>query len=207
MQIGDKVHHSISKPQLNNTIALRLLPGASGQGLHRDDIVQHNFQPAAKEHTLGRDSTMGFFVADSRSTRENGATRFVPGSHLWDYSIPLPQDSPLAVQIELERGDAFLMLAGCFHGGSENKSKDQVRTLYVSLTTRGYFRQEENQYLCNDREAVKRLPVWLQRFAGYGISEPFMGWVEMDDPLRVLHPDMPKREGDLYGGTAEVPVM
>ncbi len=140
---------------------------------------------------------MGFFVAGSRSHIQNGATRFVPGSHLWDYSIPLPKENQ-GVQIELERGDAFLMLAGCFHGGSENKSADEVRTLYVALTTRGYYRQEENQYLCNDAEKIKQLPIWLQKFAGYSISEPFMGWVEMDDPIRVLHPDMPKRKGDLY---------
>lgn len=140
---------------------------------------------------------MGFFVAASRSTAQNGATRFVPGSHLWDYSIRLANENP-SIQIEMERGDAFLMLSGCFHGGSENKTTDEIRTLYSVLSTRGYFRQEENQYLAHDMEKVKNLPLWLQKFAGYSISEPFMGWVEMDDPLRVLHPDMPKLKGDLY---------
>jgi len=50
------------------------------------------------------------------------------------------------------------------------------------------LRQEENQYLANDIEKIKELPIWLQKYAGFGVSKPFMGWVDMEDPIRRMNP-------------------
>ena len=99
----------------------------------------------------------------------------------------LPSES-LAVQPELQPGDGVMMLSGLFHGGSRNESQEP-RVVWAAFTTRGWIRQEENQYLCNDVEAIKRLPLWLQMFCGWSISKPFMGWVELDNPIKVLHPE------------------
>lgn len=41
--------------------------------------------------------------------------------------------------------------------------------------TRGIPRQEENQYLAVDREKMKKLPVEIQKVAGYSLSETFLG--------------------------------
>ncbi len=191
----------MSKPQLNNTVVFSVGPGSKAQVLHRDDIIHHTYHAAAAEHTLGRDNGVGFFVAGKRSTRHNGATRFVPGSHLWDYGVPPPADEAAAggavVYAELEPGDAFVMFSGCYHGASANTTAREERLLYSTFSTRGFLRQEENQYLACDVAAVKRLPVWLQRFVGYSLSRPFMGWVEMDDPMRVINPDA-ESQGDLF---------
>lgn len=56
-------------------------------------------------------------------------------------------------------------------------------------STRGLLRQEENQYLTHDAETIKRLPLPLQRFMGWGISDPWKGYVELQDPILVLNPD------------------
>lgn len=186
----------MSKPQLNNTVIFSIGPGAKAQVLHRDDIIHHTYLPAAATHTLGRDNGIGFFVAGKKSTRQNGATRFVPGSHLWDYSLP-PPDETRTFYAELEPGDGFMVFSGCYHAGSANHTSDQERLLYSTFTTRGYLRQEENQYLANEVEKIKRLPLWLQRFAGYSLSKPFMGWVNMDDPMRVINPQA-ESLGDLF---------
>lgn len=164
--------------------------------LHRDDIIHHTWPPTASTHTLGRDNGMGFFVAGKRATRANGATRFVPGSHLWDYAIPPPPDSSCC-QPELEPGDALMMLSGCYHGASANTTENEERLIYSTFTTRGYLRQEENQYLACEREAVLALPDHLKRFMGYHISKPFMGWVELDDPMKVIDPNA-ESLGDLW---------
>lgn len=50
------------------------------------------------------------------------------------------------------------------------------------------MRQEENQYLTNDIEKIKELPEWLQERVGYGLSRPFCGWVDLKNPMLVLHP-------------------
>lgn len=28
----------------------------------------------------------------------------------------------------------------------------------------------------------------LQKYAGYGVSKPFMGWVDLEDPVRKMNP-------------------
>jgi len=126
-----------------------------------------------------------FFVAGTRCTAANGATRIVPGSHLWDFSLPPPESSLNSefIHAEMEPGDAFMMLGGTYHGAGANTTEDQERLVYAAFATRGYLRQEENQYLANDLEKIRQLPEDLQRFAGFGVSKPFMGWVEMEDPI------------------------
>lgn len=195
--VGDKREQSVAGPQLNNTVVFSIGPGGYAQVLHRDDPVHHNFHPAAAEHHLGRDTAVGFFVAGTKTTRANGATRFVPGSHLWDYSLPPPSNDDKCFYAELEPGDGFIVMAGCYHGGSANTTADEERLVYSTFSTRGWCRQEENQYLANDVEKIKELPVWLQRFMGYSLSRPFMGWVDMDDPMKVINPDY-QTEGDLW---------
>lgn len=50
------------------------------------------------------------------------------------------------------------------------------------------FPQEENQYLANSVEVIKSknyTPEQL-RMMGYGTSEPYLGWVDLQDPMKVV---------------------
>lgn len=143
------------------------------------------------------------FVAGKKCTKRNGATRIVPGSHLWDYKVPppvYPETSSNSSQVsnadaekfshaEMEPGDAFMMLGGAYHGAGANTTANEERLVYAAFATRGYLRQEENQYLANDLDKIKELPISLQRFAGFGASKPYMGWVEMDEPVKLMNGD------------------
>ncbi|ETS81351.1 hypothetical protein PFICI_06353 [Pestalotiopsis fici W106-1] len=128
-------------------------------------------------------------MALTKTTKANGATRFIPGSHLWDYTTPPPENNDSCVYIELSPGDAFFMLHSTLHGGSANTTKDEYRFICMSTSTTGLLRQEENQYLANDVEKIKKLPLSLQRFLGWGISDPWKGYVELKDPVLLLNPD------------------
>ncbi|KAK4498375.1 hypothetical protein PRZ48_011033 [Zasmidium cellare] len=185
--IGDKIEESISPPQICNTLVLSIGPGARDQELHRDDMIHHNSLPAisAEDYTIGRDTGIGLFVAGKPVTKANGATRFIPGSHLWDTMKP-PQEE-LAVYAEMEPGDAFVMLSSCYHGGSANNTTDQERLIYSCFMTKGVLRQEENQYLAVPQEAVKQYPPEIQKLLGYNVSKPFLGWVDLDDPRKALY--------------------
>lgn len=199
-----------------NTIIFSIGPNAAAQPLHRDDANQHQYCQAVSEHVAGRDVGVGLFVAGKRTTKENGksciiradnskptdlvqpgATRFIPGSHLWDYHDGPPNEEQ-AVYAELEVGDAFMMLSGCYHGGSANKTTNEERLVYSTFMTRGYLRQEENQYMANDWEAIKKLPPWLQERTGFGISRPFLGWVNLESPMVILHPGNEQYQKDLW---------
>lgn len=139
--LGQKVETSTSSPQLNNTIVFSIGPGARNQELHRDDMIHHNPLTAItpEEYRIGRDTGIGFFVAGKKTTRANGATRFIPGSHLWDGMVP--PDEALSVYAELSPGDAFIMLSSCFHGGSANTTTNEERLIYSCFMTKGYLRQ------------------------------------------------------------------
>ncbi|EXJ86336.1 hypothetical protein A1O3_03287 [Capronia epimyces CBS 606.96] len=194
--VGDKNEASVSKPQLNNTIVFSIGPGARDQSLHRDDLIHHCQHRSVAHHEMGRDSGIGLFVAGKKTTKANGATRFIPGSHLWDYGDgPAREDQ--TSYAELDPGDAFILLSGCYHGGSANRTRDEERLVFSCFFTRSYLRQEENQYLANDWDRIRELPDWLQERVGWGLSRPFLGWVNLSNPMVLLHPEEQKYK-DLF---------
>lgn len=185
--IGKKWEEHQSPAQLNNTIIFSINPGARAQDLHRDDMIHHNTPKSmnAEDYKIGQDTGIGFFVAAKKSTRENGATRFIPGSHLWAHETP-PEES-LTVHAELAPGDGFIFFSSCYHGGSANTTTDEERLLYSFFMTKGYLRQEENQYLASKWEDVEKMydDAMLQKI-GYTLSAPFLGWVDLKHPLDAL---------------------
>lgn len=195
--VGEERKTSTSVPQLNNTIIFSIGPGATAQGLHRDDMIHHNItsRMESSEYKIGQDAGIGFFVGAKRTTRRNGATRFIPGSHLWDHETP-PSES-LAFYAELEPGDGFIMLSSCYHGGSANTTTDEERLVYSCFMTKGYLRQEENQYLNNDpKKLVELHDDAMLKMIGYNLSNPFLGWIKGGHPLQALGRAIPS--GDMY---------
>jgi ectoine hydroxylase-related dioxygenase (phytanoyl-CoA dioxygenase family) len=187
--VGDEEQTYKAGPQVNSTTVLSIGPGAKAQGLHRDDTVHHNKYAAldsAEQWAPERETAIGIFVAGTKATKANGATRFIPQSHL-EASTDGPGDEKKVVYAELEPGDAFIMLASCFHGGSANTTSDETRVLFASFLTRGHLRQEENQYLANSFEKVKALPEHIQKLIGYSVNVPYCGWVDLKDPFQLLH--------------------
>lgn len=185
--IGDKWEEHESPAQLNNTIIFSINPGARAQDLHRDDMIHHNTPKSmrAEDYRIGQDTGVGFFVAAKKSTKANGATRFIPGSHLW--ACETPPDESLTAHAKLAPGDGFIFFSSCYHGGSANTTADEERLLYSFFMTKGYLRQEENQYLASKWEDVKDMydDEMLKRI-GYTLSAPFLGWVDLKHPLDAL---------------------
>ena len=71
-------------PLLRPSITLYIGHGAPRQRLHRDDNI-HGIKHGAS-FGLKNASQIGCLIASSKTTRENGATMFIPGSHKWDDS-------------------------------------------------------------------------------------------------------------------------
>jgi ectoine hydroxylase-related dioxygenase (phytanoyl-CoA dioxygenase family) len=166
------------------------LPGAEAQGLHRDDLVHQGFNKEAKEYSIGRDRSLTFFAACCDTNRKNGATRIVPGSHLWDYSRqpPAADDKESIVDAEINRGDSLIILGSVIHGGGANTTEKERRRVLTCGASCSYLRQPENQYLANDVKNILRLPEHIQRFIGYGPFPPGVGLVNWDDPLKIINP-------------------
>lgn len=101
---GHKKTYATSLPQIMNTVCFSIGPGATAQPLHRDDWCYHVVARKVEVYPedLQRDVGVGFFVAGKKATRENGCTRFIPGSHLWEHERE-PEDE-LCAFAELEKG-------------------------------------------------------------------------------------------------------
>lgn len=97
---------------------------------------------------------------------------------------------------EMEKGDAFIMLASAYHGGGHNATKDERRLMFATFSVRGYMRQEENQYLAVPHEVAKKFDRDIQEFMGYSMSDPAGGFVEEMDPIFVLRPEEAKGPTD-----------
>ena len=57
-------------------------------------------------------------------------------------------------------------------------------------------KQEENQFLANPIEEVKKMPENVQRMIGYSVSSPYCGWVDLKDPITLVR-DVEVGYGDL----------
>ncbi|KAL4962475.1 phytanoyl-CoA dioxygenase family protein [Aspergillus stella-maris] len=172
--LGQEQRTSISKPQISSTVAFRVQPGSKAQGLHRDDIDYH-----VKNGEGGM--MMECVTAITKTTRENGATVVIPGSHTWgDERCPTDEE---AVAAELNPGEALIFLGSTYHAGGGNVTKDEARETVGIFLCKGVYRQVENQYFAVPPETAKRLSPKAQRLLGYGISPPFCGFMNYKDPM------------------------
>ena len=101
----------------------------------------HHTDPriTADQWHVGRDSGIALFLAGTRTTKENGATRFVPGSHL-QASAEGPGNEDEAVYAEMEKGDCLVMFTSLYHAGSPNLTEDEERLVYTNFSIRGTLR-------------------------------------------------------------------
>ncbi len=134
----------------------------------------------------------------------NGATSLVPGSHRWhDQAVRQPPDVN-TIKLEMRAGSIAVWDGAIWHGGGENRSRDQTRRAVNLNYNLSWLRQQENQYIGVPRSEVMRMPKRLQRLIGYhrGISVAGAGMVDLRDPLEMMDrihfgydinaPDMPR---------------
>jgi ectoine hydroxylase-related dioxygenase (phytanoyl-CoA dioxygenase family) len=78
-------------PLLNSSLTYHISHGAPRQWLHRDDMIHGIYHQG--EYSLSNETMLGFMIAGSQTTRANGATMAIPGSHKWDHHrTPRPDE-------------------------------------------------------------------------------------------------------------------
>jgi ectoine hydroxylase-related dioxygenase (phytanoyl-CoA dioxygenase family) len=149
---GDEKHTYTSHPIVNITVTMEIGPGAKAQRLHRDDKNHHvkHVDMTKTGYQLGADTGMAFLIPGVETTKENGATLAIPGSHLWDGNrVPRLEEVTYAT---MKPGEAYCMLGGTYHAGGANQTLDQKRPMHGIFFCRGTLRTEENQYLIHTPE-------------------------------------------------------
>jgi len=142
--------------QVNVTHVIRILPGEIAQVMHKDRW--------SWSYLKGMEPQLNTIWALTDFTRQNGATRVVPGSQRWpDSRRPRPEEIACA---EMSAGSVLVYTGSVFHSGGANQS-DAPR-LGMNLTyCLGWLRQEENQYLSCPPEIARTFEPELQQLMGY----------------------------------------
>jgi ectoine hydroxylase-related dioxygenase (phytanoyl-CoA dioxygenase family) len=184
---------SCARYQLNLGHLLQRGPGAEEQWLHRDELVWNDVPWPHPELQLAS------VVAFVDFTRDNGATRVVPGSHRWpdrghapaEHVIGPPPGPELIACAEMPAGSAVIYLGGTIHGGGSNVTDVARRGAHLSYCL-GWLRTEENNYLSSPPEYAATLPRVAQELLGYAIHDSigrgggYLGMVRMQDPVELL---------------------
>jgi hypothetical protein len=184
---------SCARYQLNLGHLLQRGPGSEEQWLHRDEAVWSDMPRPGPELQL---ATVIAFVD---FTRENGATRVVPGSHRWPDRALTPAEQVMGTQpapeqiahAEMPAGSAVVYLGGTIHAGGANSTEIPRRGAHLSYCL-GWLRTEENNYLSIPPALAAKLPRQAQELIGYSVHDSiprgggYLGMVRMQDPVELL---------------------
>jgi ectoine hydroxylase-related dioxygenase (phytanoyl-CoA dioxygenase family) len=163
--------------QLHFSGVMHVQGGAKAQVLHRDTVLFTNPSPPTVLATMW---------AAQDFTRENGATVFVPGSHLWPEDR-IPQRKELACA-EMPAGSVLLYLGNVIHGAGRCEAGRERMGVSLQYSV-GWMRQEENQYLATPLSYARGLPEDVQRVIGYDLAARHWGYVGQHHPMDFLTRD------------------
>jgi len=166
--------------QLSAPVGICIGPGEKAQVLHRDDSIY----PVPEPHPPLVVNTM--WPLDE-FTIENGATRFIPGSHRWEPGRRPTADDPVETAV-MSPGSVMFYLGSLWHGGGANQTGASRLGVILEYCS-GWLRQQENHCLAVPRDTVRELPERLQELLGYNIYPPFVGYVDGRHPRKVLAAD------------------
>lgn len=163
--------------QLNTAQLIQIGPGQVEQELHRDEDAWPHV-PADRPQL-----EVEAMLALTDFTRENGATRVVPGSHLWEPGR-LPEAGEI-IQAEMQAGSALYYLGSTLHGGGANTTDDVSRRGMFYGYVVGWLRTEENLFLSVPIEKVRQMPERVQELLGFK-SHGGIGVVDIGSPKALL---------------------
>ena len=162
--------------QLSIASTISLEAGETCQPLHRDD----SYYPIRRPHQA---LCVNVMWALDDFTETNGATRYVPESHLWDDSMEPPEEEIRVAA--MPAGSAFVWHGSLLHGGGANTTTSPRAGLSM-LYCRAWLRQQENQYLGLDPQVVATFERPLQRLLGFSMYGATLGNVDGADPKHWL---------------------
>ena len=180
--------------QLNLTQIMRILPGETCQQLHRDRYLWSQSLPREVEPQFN------CMWALTEFTEQNGATRVLPGSHLWDWSRTPGDDDTLAAT--MSAGSVLFYSGSILHGGGANRSGTPRIGMNITYLL-SWLRQEENQYLSCPPEIARDLDPQLQSLLGYSIGNGSLGYFSTPVPSQGRIDTLPPETA--VGGQATAP--
>ena len=162
---------------ISSLSSIAIGPGETTQPIHADDQVM----PLPRPHVATVCNTMW---ALTDFTEANGATRIVPGSHLWDHApdYGVAYDS---VAAEMPAGSVLIWHGSLWHGGGANTT-DRRRYGIAMNYCAGWIRQQENQQLGLPLDTVADFGPRLAELCGFGTYLHLIGHIDKQTPAQRL---------------------
>ena len=158
---------------ISSLSSINIGPGETAQPIHADDMLI----PIPKPHPPTVCNSMW---ALTEFTEANGATRIIPGTHLYDHSPNYGQHYD-SIPAEMPKGSVLIWHGSLWHGGGANTT-DERRIGIAMNYCAGYIRQQENQQLGLAPSLVRTFPKRLQELVGYGIYNGLIGHIDKRTP-------------------------
>lgn len=162
---------------LSSLCSLTLGPGQTAQPMHEDTQQI----PLPRPHpplSINAIWTLSDF------TEANGATRIVPGSHLFDHAPAYGREYD-SVPVVVPAGSIVVFDSALWHAGGANTSTERRWALSCYYCA-GWVRQQENLQLGIPREIAARFPRRLQELCGYSVYRGQWGHIDNRDPIELL---------------------
>jgi ectoine hydroxylase-related dioxygenase (phytanoyl-CoA dioxygenase family) len=106
---------------------------------------------------------------------ENGATRYLPGSHRFTRFSEVPADPKVGMRsFEAEAGSAIVMHGRMWHTSGENTSIARERVMLFALYARGFLRLQANWWQIIPEDARRHFTPELQE--RLGLTSPNRGY-------------------------------
>ena len=144
--------------RLSNTELMVLNKDQDVQEFHTDAASWQRIQAAEKAN--GNEILISANCALTDFTETNGATRVVPGSHLWKEDRP-PKDDEVCLAV-MPKGSALIYTGNAVHSGGANREDEARYGLYLGYIV-SWLRPIENQLVTNDEKDILALPEAAQR--------------------------------------------
>jgi ectoine hydroxylase-related dioxygenase (phytanoyl-CoA dioxygenase family) len=176
---------------ISSLSSIGILPGETAQPIHADDQLI----PLPKPHPPTVCNSMW---ALTDFTEANGATRLVPGSHLWDRS-PDYGHSYDSIPAEMPKGSVLIWHGSLWHGGGANTTDARRNGIAMNYCA-GYIRQQENQQLGLSRATVDGFEPRLRQLVGYSVYNMLIGHINKSSPEELLLSNPAARNSMVWDG-------
>ena len=171
---------------LSAALAINVHPGETPQPIHRDDT--------SKEENFGHLKTLtgvSMIWAIDDFTEKNGATEFIPKSHI---NGDAKATSNKLSQACMPAGSVFVFDGRLQHRGGANQTSSP-RLGITPQYCAPHLRQIESMLLSVPPEVAVNYSERVQELLGYSINDPgFMGYVDGRHPKYLIDPDYQGRK-------------